>query len=234
MKTMFLGLILACLVLLGAQEGTGAGGNGQPGYASGAVQKFTDSFPYSSGDCATTAAGNWTYNTGGVFICGGGGLHVNQSATFGMMRWSGAGGTAATNQYSTMTFTSVGPPYQIIGPSVRVDTGGASNAYSLSCDNAGCQMLKFVTGTQTSLTSISGSIPVSGDAIEIDASGTTTTTLTFYLTHSGVKTLIQTCTDGSGGTCTGAGTALTTGTWGVGGYNDAGGTVASNVTGGNL
>jgi hypothetical protein len=179
---------------------------------------FSDSFSYSAGDLVAVSGGNWTYATGGNFQVGMVAAHTvsgNAGAVHpNLAYWSGAGGPAPANQSTAMTFTAVAPSPQQLGPAVRVS---GTSGYFADIYASGYRIVKVVSGTETYLTSFTGS-PTAGDVFNLTASGTASTVLTLYRNGSPVAT------------DTDSASPITTGTWGIWAYA-SGVAAASNVTG---
>lgn len=193
------------------------------------TQLYTESFAYPNAtDLVADAPTSWAYTNVGVAFEVKGNLAFAWkvgppeagNAPPGFAKWIGAG-TFAINQYSAVTLQT--PGGVAIGPAVRIS---GTSGYGLGCQSSGCKIVKVVNGSATEVTQFgSHTSLVSGDVVELDATGTTPTILRVYVNGA----LDATYTDSS--------STLSAGLAGI--YNhysssNSGDTSFSNITGGNL
>jgi hypothetical protein len=216
---------LILLPLLFFQSATFFNQNVRPS-GGGKTQLFTESFAYTTNtDLVADAPTNWAYTVSGTaFEVIGNTIYAWQAGVGGntgqpgFAKWIGAG-TFNANQYVTATFPSI--TNVEMGPVVRIS---GTSGYVADCYSGGCRITKDVSGAVTNLTSFGAAI-ANGSAIELDASGASSTVLTLLVNG----TSYQTVTDSS--------SPLTTGTVGIANVylsSNAGDTNISNVKGGNL
>ncbi len=111
---------------------------------------------------------NWTDNTGTFQIVSSVDVASNTASLYVFNHWNAD--TFANDQYSfgTVTATSGG---NNIGVSARAATGATATGYIYNCDNGTHYLIKFVSGTDTTLGTAANACTVN-DVLRIEANGT--------------------------------------------------------------
>jgi hypothetical protein len=145
---------------LGSQGGggsdTGGGGGGT----------LPQAFTAGDGTALSTYDTSWTVQTG-TFVINSNSVNTN-TAGDNMARWTV--GSFNDNQYSEITISALGTGY--IGGGVRLQTG-AQSGYGLYCNGTDSKIIKWTTGTPSTL--YTGSACSGSDVIRLEVSGTTLT-----------------------------------------------------------
>jgi hypothetical protein len=213
---------------LGVGGGTGstvidiANTTGYGFVAPGAVTVASDNFTRADGALGS----NWTVESGasttGTLNIYSNAVKPTASGARAVSYWAGAG-TFSANQWASAQIVTAGGAGATSLGSAAVRASSGDNYYeceiNLTATLPGLALQKVVAGAFTALSSTTSYAMLSGDVIEITASG---------------STLV--CQDVTAGvTVTATDTALTTGTPGLGGYNTSTtSTTSTNWSGGNL
>ena len=177
----------------------------------------TDAFTGSDGDTLTTYSSNWTQNRGT--------MNINTNACYGSSgshdcyHWNAD--TFNNDQYSEIVLTALSGSADWMGVTCRADTGSGVQSFYLwdTRDTGDSYLVKYVTGSPTTIANASDGIRSVSDVLRLEVTGTTLDPLL-----NGSTAAMTSQTD----------SALSSGYAGVGGYGGSTGMRGDDWEGGDL
>jgi hypothetical protein len=161
----------------------------------------TDNFTGTNGDALDVYSANWTQNRGGAEILTN--AYRGNTGSHYCYHWNAE--SFSNDQTSEVILAALSGTGVYIGPTARADTGGAETFYLFDTNvNGDSYLVKYVTGSLTTIANVSDGTRSVSDALLLDVTGTT-----LDPQINGTTAAMGTRTD----------SAISSGATGVGGYS---------------